>query len=110
MKKVGYSDLRFTMSPPAQQIILNFSVRDMEEKREDHDSRKTLEKVIEKVLENKNWALTPEGVTYRLGMLDGRIRGYESKEDLEQLTKSRIKKKCKSVKLPKARSLENITM
>ncbi len=102
LKKAGYGDLHFTMSPPAQQIILNFSVRDMEEKREEYDSRKTLEKTIEGILEDKNWALTSEGVSYRLGMLDGRVRGYESKEDLEQLTKSRMKKKGKLVKLSKS--------
>jgi len=104
LKKVGYGDFHITMSPPAPQIILNFSVRDMEEKREDYDSRKTLEKTIEKVLEDKNWALTSEGVTYRLGMLDGRIRGYESEDDLEQLTKSRMKKQGKLVKLSQSKA------
>lgn len=96
LKKAGYTDLRFTMSPPAPQIILSFTVRDTEEKREEYDSRKTLEKTIERVLEDKNWALTSEGVSYRLGMLDGRIRGYESREDLEALTRSRLKKTMKS--------------
>jgi hypothetical protein len=104
LKKAGYADFHITMSPPAQQIILNFSVRDTEEKREDYDSRKTLEKTIETALENKNWALTSEGVSYRLGMLDGRIRGYESKEDLQQLTKSRMKKAGKLVKLSTSKS------
>ncbi|OGJ55461.1 hypothetical protein A2706_02980 [Candidatus Peribacteria bacterium RIFCSPHIGHO2_01_FULL_51_35] len=110
LKKKGYDDLHFTMSPPAQQIILNFTVRDMEEKREDYDSRKTLEKTIEGILEDKNWALASEGVSYRLGMLDGRIRGYESKEDLEQLTKSRMKKKGKLVKLSKSNSSKYSSM
>lgn len=108
LKKAGYTDLHFTMSPPAQQIILNFSVRDTEEKREEYDSRKTLEKTIEGILEDKNWALTSEGVSYRLGMLDGRIRGYESKEDLEKLTKSRMKKKGKLVNLSNARTPAHI--
>lgn len=108
LKKEGYADFRITMSPPAQQIILNFSVRDTEEKREDHDSRKTLEKTVEKILEDKNWALTTEGVSYRLGMLDGRIRGYESEEDLQQLTKSRMKKAGKLVKISKSKSIPDI--
>lgn len=110
LKKAGYSDFHITMSPPAPQIILNFSVRDMEEKREDYDSRKTLEKTIEEVLENKNWALTSEGVTYRLGMLDGRIRGYESEEDLQQLTKSRMKKMGKLVKLTNSKPKKYASM
>lgn len=108
LEKAGYADLHFTMSPPAPQIILSFSVRDTEEKREQYDSRKTLEKAIENALENKNWALTSEGVTYRLGMLDGRIRGYESEEDLQQLTKSRMKGKGKLLKLSKTRLLTHL--
>ncbi len=110
LKKAGYADLHFAMSPPAQQIILTFSVRDMEERREEYDSRKTLEKTIEGLLEDKNWALTTEGVSYRLGMLDGRIRGYESKEDLEQLTKSRMKKKGKLVTVTQSKSSQYASM
>jgi hypothetical protein len=72
---------------------------------EEYDSRKTLEKIIEGLLEEKNWALTSEGVTYRLGFLSGRIRGYESEEDLQELTKSRMKKQGKHVKLSKPKRL-----
>jgi len=100
IKKLGYADLHISMSPPAQQVIVEFTVRDTEEKREEYDSRKTLDKAIEKALDNKNWALA-EGVSYRLGLLSGRIRGYESEEDLQKLTKSRMKKKGKLVNLSK---------
>ncbi len=92
LEKEGYADLHISMPPPAQQIVLNFSVRDTQEKREEHDSCKTLQKTIGGLLEDKYWALTSEGVSYRLGLLDGRIRGYETKEDLEKLTRSRMKK------------------
>jgi len=105
LKKAGYSDLHIAMPTPTdRQIILKFSVRDTEEKREEHDSRKTLEKTIEGILEDKNWALTSEGVNYRLGLLDGRIRGYETQPELEEITKSRMKKKGKLVKLLKSKS------
>ena len=93
------------MPPPTGQIILDFSVRDTEEKRKEYDSRKTLEQAIEKALEDKNWALMSEGIRYRLGLLGGRIRGYESEEDLQQLTKSRMKGKGKHVNLSKTRPL-----
>ncbi|MBI3618733.1 hypothetical protein HY213_01720 [Candidatus Peregrinibacteria bacterium] len=99
IKKTGYADLQISMPPPTGQIILNFSVRDTDEKREEHDSRKTLEKAIEKILEDKNWALMSEGISYRLGFLSGRIRGYESEEDLKVLTKLRMKQVMKKQKI-----------
>lgn len=93
IKRAGYADLHIAMPAPTdRQIILNFSVRDTEEKRKEFDSSKTLEKTIKGVLEDKNWALTPEGVNYRLGLITGRIRGYETQPELEELTKSRMKK------------------
>ena len=99
IKKAGYTDLHITMPPPDRQIILNFSVRDTEEKRRSHDSEKTLEKLLGSVLEDKNWALMSDGVHDRLGILSGRIRGYETDEDLQELTKARMKKMGKRVKL-----------
>jgi hypothetical protein len=84
------------MPPPDRQIILNFTVRDTEENRKEHESQKTLEDIIGNALEDKNWALMSDGVQYRLGLLSGRIRGYETEDDLTELTKSRMKKKMKS--------------
>lgn len=99
IENAGYADLHIAMPTPDRQIILNFSVRDTEEKREDHDSRKTLENTIGKILEDKNWALTSDGISYRLGLLSGRIRGYETEGDLQELTKSRLKKAAKRTKV-----------
>ncbi|TSC79909.1 MAG: Uncharacterized protein G01um101425_386 [Candidatus Peregrinibacteria bacterium Gr01-1014_25] len=103
IKKAGYTDLHISMPPPDRQIIINFSVRDTEEKRESYDSEKTLQKIFEKALEDKNWALVSDGIHYRLGLLSGRIQGYETEEDLETLTKARVKKSMKAKK-PKAHS------
>jgi hypothetical protein len=96
IKKRGYADLHISMPPPDRQIILNFTVRDTEENRKEHESQKTLEDIIGNALEDKNWALMSDGVQYRLGLLSGRIRGYETEDDLTELTKSRMKKKMKS--------------
>ncbi len=98
IKKAGYTDLHITMPTPDRQIIVNFSVRDTEEKRESYDSEKTLEKLFEKTLEDKNWSLMSDGVHSRLGVLSGRIRGYETEEDLQEITKIRIKKQGQRVK------------
>ena len=86
------------MPPPDQKIILNFTVRDTKDNRGEYDSRNILKKTIEGILEDKNWALRSEGISYRLGMLSGSIRGYESEAELQELTKSRIRKKTKTGK------------
>jgi hypothetical protein len=98
LEKAGYVDLHTTMLPSGREIVLEFSIRDMQDSRKDLESRKTLQETIESALEMTNWSLYPDSVTYRLGLLSGRIRGYESEEDLEKLTRSRMKKKSKKKK------------
>jgi len=93
LKKDGFIDFSLSMPTPDREIIVEFSVRDEKDDREDNDSRKTLQKTIEEALDNTNWSLMPQSMSYRLGMLSGRLRGYESEEDLEELTKKRMKKK-----------------
>jgi hypothetical protein len=99
VKKVGFDDWRITMPASEREIILHFSVRDTKDDREEYDSRKTLQKTIENVLDDTNWSLLSDGIDYRLGLLSGRIRGYESEPDLEALTKSRMKKMRKNQKV-----------
>jgi len=98
VKKADFVDLHMTMPASPQDIVLHFSVRDLKVNRKELDSRQTLEKMIHDVFSETNWSLTSEGVSYRLGLLSGRIRGYESEEDLEKLTRSRMKKKPKKKK------------
>ncbi len=93
IKKADYGDLHITMPASEREIVLNFSARDLKVNRKEQDSRQTLEKMIKEVLSETNWSLASEGVSYRLGFLSGRIRGYESEEDLEKLTRSRMKRK-----------------
>ncbi|OGJ67716.1 hypothetical protein A2947_03305 [Candidatus Peribacteria bacterium RIFCSPLOWO2_01_FULL_54_110] len=100
VKKVGYDDLRITMPAPTdREIVINFSVRDLKDNREEYESTKTLQKTIAGSLDNTNWSLTSDGPHYRLGLLSGRICGYESEPDLEALTKSRMKKMSKKQKI-----------
>ena len=102
IKKAGYTDLHINMPANDEQIVIHFTVRDTEDDREEYTSRNTLKKTIEKALEDKNWKLLSDGVSYRLGMLSGKIRGYESEKDIQELVKSRMKKKGKAVNiLPK---------
>lgn len=55
--------------------------------RSEYDSRKILEKLLKKSLEGTNWRLMSDGVSYRLGMVEGKLRAYEREEDLFKLVK-----------------------
>lgn len=91
-KKVGFEDLHISMPPNERVVIIEFSVRDTQEERREQESTKALEKTINTLLEDTNWSLLSSGVMYRLGMLSGRIQGYETEDQLKELTKSRMKK------------------
>jgi len=52
-----------------------------------HNSRNNLRKLIKKTLEKTNWRLMSEGINYRLGYLNGRLKGYENEEDLMRIVK-----------------------
>ena len=87
LKKNGYIKLKFNDPEIAKDVIVSFSVRDEKTEREEYDSRNQLRRLIKKTLENTNWRLMSEGINYRLGILTGRLRGYEREEDLLKLSK-----------------------
>jgi len=57
-----------------------------------YDSRRQLRKIIRKSLEGVNWNLMSDGISYRLGILSGSLKGFENEEDLVTLVKSRKNK------------------
>ncbi|MEO6508676.1 MAG: hypothetical protein ABIO02_01875 [Patescibacteria group bacterium] len=56
-----------------------------------------LGKIINTVLEDTNWRLILNSITYRLGYLEGRLKGYEQEEDMLKLAgkKDEVKPKSK---------------
>lgn len=85
IEKEGYQDLAFAKPEMGQYIIIDFTVNDMEENREEYKSQNVLKKLIKLALENTNWRLMSEGLHYRLGILSGRLKAYEKEEDLVKL-------------------------
>jgi translation initiation factor IF-1 len=69
-------------------MIIEFTVQDNKTGRGEYDSRIQLQRIIKKTLENTNWRLMSEGVNYRLGILSGRLRGYENEEDFIKLIRA----------------------
>lgn len=85
--KEGYEDLAFAKPEMGQYVIIDFSVNDLKEDRKEYDSKNNLKKLIKTALENSNWRLMTEGISYRLGILTGRLKAYEREEDLIKLVR-----------------------
>lgn len=87
LEKEGYGKLEFSKPEIDRDVIIKFTVQDNKEDRQEYDSRSQLKKLLKQTLENTNWRLMSDGINYRLGILTGRLRGYENDEDLLKLIK-----------------------
>jgi len=56
----------------------------------DHHHKSTM-KLITSALADTNWQLMSDGVHHRLGYLSGRLRAYESDEELHKLVQKQVK-------------------
>jgi hypothetical protein len=73
-------------------LILPFTTHDANPERIDLASTHDLQKIIKKAIDDTNWRLMSDGISYRMGILSGRLRAYEREEDLLELAKKRLKK------------------
>ncbi len=85
IEKEGYMKLEFSKPEIARDIIINFTAQDSKPDRVEYDSIHNLKKIFKTNLEKTNWRLMSDGVYYKLGILSGRLRGYENDEDLLKL-------------------------
>jgi Zn ribbon nucleic-acid-binding protein len=103
LKKLGIVDLEKLLSTELEKqkyiklsleqpdidkfVIVRFNIQDADSSRKDRDSEYKLRKLIKDILVGTNWRLMSEGVTYRLGYLSGRLKGYENEDDLLKVVK-----------------------
>lgn len=80
-----YSDLQFQAPEMGRNVIVPFTITDYNSDRQEYDSKNDLKKLIVKTLEQTNWRLMSEGISYRLGILCGRLKAYENEEELMSL-------------------------
>lgn len=83
----GYIEFNLDKPEVGRTVITPFSCLDNKSGRSDYESRKILKKKIAELLADTNWRLMSEGVPYRLGYLTGRLRAYETEEDILSLVK-----------------------
>lgn len=87
LKLEKYVDLQFGKPEIGKYVVIDFTVNDSDEKRIEYDSEKQLKKLITVTLIKTNWRLMSDGISYRLGILSGRLKAYESDEDLMMISK-----------------------
>lgn len=91
LKEAGYIEFRLDQPEVGKDVIVGFSCLDSKTDRDDTYSRKVLKKAVETALQPTNWRLTSDGVGYRLGYLSGKLRAYETEEELKKLVENRSK-------------------
>ncbi len=87
IEKESYADLKFGKPEIGKYVIIDFSVIETRDDREEYNSKNTLKKLIIEILEDTNWRLMSDGIHYRLGILTGRLKAYEREEDLIEILK-----------------------
>jgi len=80
-EKEQYLKLSFGNPEIGQHVIVYFTVQDADFLRKEDASIDTLQKILKDTLEGTNWRLMSDGISYRLGYLSGRLKGYEREED-----------------------------
>ena len=89
LEKEGY--IHFSLKEPEidKNVKVEFTVQESKGDREEYDSKMVLKKKIDSLLADTNWRLMSDGISYRIGILTGRLRAYEREEDLLKLVKDR---------------------
>lgn len=95
IKSKGFA--RFSLGVPVldKDVIIPFTIYDTKERTE-LDSTYELKRILNKALVDTNWRLMSEGVTYSLGILSGRLRGYQGDKSIYELARQKLKKLTKS--------------
>jgi hypothetical protein len=86
---------RLDLGKPAikRDVQMSFCAQDCKPGRCERDSIKDLENAIEDSLAGTNWRLMSTGINYRLGVLNGCLRGLETEKNLLALVRMRLKKR-----------------
>jgi hypothetical protein len=83
--KKGYAELQFDKPEIDKTVVIPFLVQDTVLARNENDSIYQLRQLLCKELKGTNWRLMTQGITYRLGYLSGKLKGYDREEDLYKL-------------------------
>jgi len=97
LEKHGYGQLNFNAPDVGKFFIVPFTLRDITKGRKESDAIAEVQKLLKSDLAPSNWRLMTDGIYSQLGILVGRLRGYERESELAELL-GESKRKSKQVK------------
>lgn len=87
-----FSNLNFGVPEIDRYVVIPFTTQDTKPNRTGHDSETALKEILKNTLEGTNWRIMKDSFMYRLGILTGKLKGYERQEDLMELYEKPPKK------------------
>lgn len=87
MEREGFVNLEFEKPDFGRFVAVPFVIQESKEDRKEYDSEKQLKRLVNSTLEDSNWRLMSEGISYRAGYLSGRLRCYEKEEEIMEVLK-----------------------
>jgi len=96
LEKEEYGRLHFSGPEIGKFFVVPFTVQNFKEGRAERDKIFGLKKIIQNLLVSTNWRLMSDGIYEQLGVLSGRLRGYDKQYELAELVERNEKKKVKS--------------
>jgi hypothetical protein len=91
LERIGYTRIEFGSPTIKTDIQVGFSAQDAKAGRDERESLRALRHQFSQMLGDTNWQLMSGGVTYRLGLLTGEMRGVESEQELIKMVRIRLK-------------------
>jgi hypothetical protein len=92
IEKAGFIKVLFDKPKTGRYLIVEFSAQDPAD-RDEKNSLKELKKIINTTLFTTNWRLRAPGIEYKLGFLNGQLKGCSLDEDLLKIAEEIAKKK-----------------
>lgn len=100
----GYTRLSIGEPDIDRHVLVPFTLQETKPKRRDRESVADLYDLLKTALKDTNWRAPKELISYRLGFLSGKLKGYESEDDLLKLFGKEEPKKPKSKLDPEFRA------
>ncbi len=104
LEKSGFTRLSIGEPDIDRHVLVPFTVQETKPKRRDRESVADLYDLLKTALKDTNWRAPKDLISYRLGFLSGKLKGYESEDDLLKLFGKEEPKKPKSKLDPEFRA------
>lgn len=104
LENSGFTRLSIGEPDMDRHVLVPFTVQETKPKRRDQESVADLYELLKTVLKDTNWRAPKDLINYRLGFLSGKLKGYESEDDLLKLLGKEEPKKRKSKLAPEFRA------